>query len=118
ESTFQTMINSLAKLIIDNHIDIKKFCLQFKDTWAVFNDDVLLTIVSNKNKQERNILLMNLIEDQISIFAPLQSNMEWNKFGYKYFNPKDRTFFASVFKQNYLATDVVKTVETFSHIYT
>jgi len=61
---------------------------------------------------------MDLIKDQISIFAPLQSNIEWKKFGYKYFDPVDRAFFGTLFKQNYLAMDVNKTVETFTHIYT
>jgi hypothetical protein len=103
---------------VENKIDIKKSCLQFKDTWADFNDDVLLTILSNKNKQERNMLLMNLVKDQISIFAPLQSNIEWKKFGYKYFDPEDRAFFASLFKTNYLSMDTNKTIETFTHIYT
>ena len=118
ESSFATAITTLAKTIVDNKIDIKKFCLQFKETWAEFTDDVLLTIISNSKKQERNILLMNLIKDQITIFAPLQSNMEWKKFGYKYFDPVDRAFFAILFKTNYLSMDVNKTVETFTHIYT
>jgi hypothetical protein len=59
-----------------------------------------------------------MIKDQIAIFAPLQSNMEWKKFGYKYFDPIDRAFFATLFKTNYLSMDVNKTVETFTHIYT
>ena len=118
ESTCEALINTVAKLIVENRIDIKKLCLQFKDTWTVFNDDVLLTILSTKSKQERNILLMNLVKDQLSIFAPLQSNMEWKKFGYKYFDPEDRAFFAALFKQNYLSMDINKTVETFTHIYT
>ncbi len=118
ESTYETAINTIAYLIVENKIDIKKYCLQFKDTWNTFNDDVLLTIISSKSKQERNILLMNLIKNSVSIFAPLQSNIEWKKLGYKYFDPEDRAFFASLFKLNYLAMDVEKTVETFSHIYT
>jgi predicted TIM-barrel fold metal-dependent hydrolase len=118
ESTHETIISTVAKLIVENKIDIKKSCLQFKDTWADFNDDVLLTIISNKNKQERNMLLMNLVKDQISIFAPLQSNIEWKKFGYKYFDPEDRAFFASLFKTNYLSMDTNKAIETFTHIYT
>ncbi|MHA2392084.1 MAG: amidohydrolase family protein [Promethearchaeota archaeon] len=116
-STHQTILDSLAKLITDNHIDIKKFCLQFKESWGAFNDDVLLTVVSNKSKQENNILVMDLVKDLISIFAPLQSNMEWKKFGYKFFDPEDRAFFASLFKQNYLSMDINKTIETFTHIY-
>ncbi|MFW9879300.1 MAG: amidohydrolase family protein [Candidatus Thorarchaeota archaeon] len=118
ESTYKIAINTLAKTLVDNKIDIKKFCIQFKDSWATFTDDVLLTIISNTKKQERNILLMDLIKDQISIFAPLHSNIEWKKFGYKYFNPIDRAFFATLFKQNYLSMDLNKTVELFTHIYT
>ncbi|MFX1329322.1 MAG: amidohydrolase family protein [Promethearchaeota archaeon] len=116
-STYETSIMALARLIVDNRFDIKRFCIQFKDSWDAFNEDILLSIESNNTKQERNLLLMNLVKDQIALFAPLQSGMEWKKFGYNYFNPEDRAFFASVFKQNYLATDVIKTVDTFSHIY-
>ncbi len=117
-STSETAINTLAQLIVENKIDIKKYCLQFKDTWASFNDDILLTTISSKTKQERTMLLMNLVKNLVSIFAPLQSNIEWKKFGYRYFDPEDRAFFASLFKLNYLTMDVKKTVETFSHIYT
>ncbi len=117
-STFDMSIMVLAKLIVDNKLDIKKFCIQFKDSWDSFSEDILLNTISNNTKQERNLLLMSLVKDQISLFAPLQANIEWKKFGYKFFNPEDRAFFASVFKQNYLATDVLKTVEIFSHIYT
>ena len=118
ESTYDTAINTIAQLIVENKIDIKKSCLQFEDSWTTFNDDVLLTIVSSKSKQERNILLMNLIKNMVFMFAPLQSNTEWKKFGYKYFDPEDRAFFASLFKTNYLSMDIAKTVETFTHIFT
>ncbi len=118
EKTYETAINTIAQLIVENKIDIKKSCLQFKDTWATFNEDILLTIASKKSKQERRILLMNLVKNFLSIFAPLQSNVEWKKFGYKYFDPEDRAFFASIFKLNYLSMDVKKTIETFTHIYT
>ncbi|MCK4779046.1 MAG: hypothetical protein KAT57_02615, partial [Candidatus Lokiarchaeota archaeon] len=117
-STYETSITALARLIVENKFDIKRFCIQFRDTWDTFNEDVLLTTISTNTKQERNILLMNLVKDKIALFAPLHSSIEWKKFGYNYFNPEDRAFFASVFKQNYLATDVTKTLETFSHIYT
>jgi len=117
-STHETSIKALAKLIVENKIDIKKFCLQFNDTWNNFCDDILLSIISTNKKQEFNLLFMNVIKDQLSIFAPLQANMEWQKFGYKYFNPEHRAFFASLFKHNYLSMDIDKTIETFTHIYT
>ncbi|MHA1933084.1 MAG: hypothetical protein ACW96X_11110, partial [Promethearchaeota archaeon] len=118
QSTYDTALNSIAQLIVENKIDIKKSCLQFKDAWTTFQDDVLLTIISNKSKEEKKIVLMDLIKNSVSIFAPLQSNLEWNKFGYKYFDPEDRAFFAALFKTNYLSMDTNKTVETFTHIYT
>ncbi len=117
-SAYDTSIMALAKLIVENKIDIKKLCVQFKDTWDFLSENVLLNIKSNNTKEEKDILLMSLVKDKIALFAPLHSTIDWKKFGYNYFNPEDRAFFASVFKQNYLATDVTKTVDTFSHIYT
>jgi len=117
-STYDTSIQTLARMIVENKMDIKKFCLQFKDTWHNFCDDVLLSTISISKKQEVILLFMNLIKNQVSVFAPLQSDMEWKKFGYKYFDPEHRAFFASLFKQNYLSIYINKTIETFTHIYT
>ncbi|MFX0008409.1 MAG: amidohydrolase family protein [Candidatus Hermodarchaeota archaeon] len=116
-SAYDTSVMALARLIVDNKIDIKKLCIQFKDTWDFFSENVLLNIQSNNTKEEKDILLMSLVKDQIALFAPLHSTIDWKKFGYNYFNPEDRAFFASVFKSNYLSTDVSKTVDTFSHVY-
>ena len=117
-STYDISIMAIARLIVENKIDVKRFCIQFKDSWETFSEDILLTMRSNNTKEELNLLLMNLVKDRIALFTPLHSSIEWKKFGYKYFNPEDRAFFASVFKQNYLATDLKKTVDIFSHIYT
>jgi hypothetical protein len=116
-SAYDTSVMALAKLIVENKIDIKKLCIQFKDTWDFFSENVLLNIQSNNTKEEKDIILMSLVKDKITLFAPLHSTLNWKKFGYNYFNPEDRAFFASVFKQNYLTTDVSKTVDTFSHVY-
>jgi predicted TIM-barrel fold metal-dependent hydrolase len=117
-STYDMSLGALAKLIVDNKIYIKNFCLQFKDSWDTLSDDILITTVSNSKKQEINLLFMNLVKDKISLFAPLHPEIAWKKFGYKYFNPEDRAFFASVFKQNYLSMDLDKTLETLAQIYT
>jgi predicted TIM-barrel fold metal-dependent hydrolase len=118
ESTYDISIRALAKLIVDNKIDIKKFCLQFKDSWDALSEDILMTTISNSKKQEMDLLFMNLVRDKISLFTPLQPKIAWKKFGYKYFNPEDRAFFASVFKQNYLSMDFNKTSEMLAQIYT
>jgi len=117
KSSFDIAIGSLAKLIIENKIDVKKFCLQFRNTWDKFNDDIFITLVKNSSKEEINLYLINLIKDQISLLAPMQRDMEWKKFGYRYFDPEDRDFFASFFKHNFLATDVNKAIESLSQIF-
>ncbi|MFX1259933.1 MAG: amidohydrolase family protein [Promethearchaeota archaeon] len=116
-SAYDIAIESLAKLINDNRVDIKKFCLQFEDSWDNFNNDLFITAIKNSTKEEIPLYLTNLVKDQIFLFGPMQSNMNWKKFGYKYFNPEDRMFFASFFKQFNLATDINKTVEGLSQIF-
>ena len=117
-TAYDIAIEALAKLLVENKIDIQKFCLQFYESWNQFTDDILLSIVKNSTKEEINLYIKNLVEDQsISLLAPLQHNMEWKKFDYKYFDPEDRAFFAKFFKQTYLANDVNKAFETLSQIF-
>ncbi|MBA7545109.1 hypothetical protein ES705_37472 [subsurface metagenome] len=116
-TSYEIAIEALAKLIVENKVDIKRFCIQFKDTWDNFNDDILLNAFTPTTKEEVPIMLTQLVKDQIALFAPLNKEAAWNKFGYKYFNPKDRAFFASIFKQNYLATDEKQTVECLTQIF-
>ncbi|MFX1286882.1 MAG: amidohydrolase family protein [Promethearchaeota archaeon] len=104
-NSYEMTLRILAKLITENKIDIKSFCLQFKETWDKFNDNILLNAVKSTTKEEIPFILTDLVKNHLSLVAPLNKGMEWNKFGYKYFNPKDRAFFASAFKQNFLATD-------------
>ena len=116
-STYDMAINSLARLLIENKIDIKKICLQFNDTWNKINDAVLLTTNSISKKTDINLLLMDLIKDRISLIAPINQEVKWKNLGFKYFNPEDRAFFASLFKTYFLATDQNKLMECLAPIY-
>jgi len=116
-TSYEIAIKALAKLIVENKVDIKRFCIQFKDTWDNFNDGILLNAITPTTKKEVPIMLSQLVKDQIALFAPLNKETAWNKFGYKYFNPKDRAFFASIFKQNYLAMNEKQTVECLTQIF-
>jgi hypothetical protein len=117
-SAYKITIETLAKLIIENRIDIKKFCVQFQEGWEKFNEDVLLNTIKSSTKEEIPLYIKNLVKDQsISLIAPLPPNLEWKKFGYKYFNPEDRAFFASLFKHSYLATDANNTYQNLTQIF-
>ena len=115
-NSFDMVVAALAKLIVDNKIDIKKFNIQFKDNWHDFNNDVLLKIANVSKKEELLLGVFNIIKDQITLLAPLNKNTKWKKFGYKYFNPEDRAFFATIFKQNYLATDETQIINCLTSI--
>jgi hypothetical protein len=117
-SAYDTGIEAIAKMIVDNKIDIKRFCIQFENNWSIFNENIFLTLIKNSTKEEVPLYFTNLVEDHsISLLAPLNRDTEWKKFGYKFFNPMDRKFFASFFKQSYLATDVNKTIECLSQVF-
>ncbi|MHA1283201.1 MAG: amidohydrolase family protein [Promethearchaeota archaeon] len=116
-SSYDLAINGLAKLLSDNKVDIKKFCLQFKGNYYSLTNNLLLTLISNSNKEEIDVLFMDLVKDRVSLIAPLQTEMEWKQFGYKYFNPEDREFFASFFSQCYSVTDESKIIEMITPIF-
>ena len=117
-SAYDTAIDAISKLITEGKIDIKSFCMQFKEDWNQFNDDVFMTLIKKSTNEEIPLYFTNILEDNsVSLLAPLGPNIEWKKFGYKYFNPEDRAFFASIFKQSYLATDVSKTIESLSQVF-
>ncbi|MFX0059245.1 MAG: hypothetical protein ACFE8J_13185, partial [Candidatus Heimdallarchaeota archaeon] len=117
KNAFETTIMAIAKLITDNKIDIKKYCLQFKGNWDKFNDDVLLTALKTNTKEEIQLILANIVKEQIFLLAPISKERKWNKFGYKYFNPQDRAFFSSIFKQSYLATDDKQVMNCLNQIF-
>ncbi|TFG06879.1 MAG: hypothetical protein EU539_06495 [Promethearchaeota archaeon] len=117
-SAYNTAIEAIAKLIVDNKLDIKKVCIEFEKDWGSLKNNVFLSTLKNSTKEEIPLYFTNLVEDQsISLIAPLNRDVEWKKFGYKYFNPEDRKFFASLFKQTYLATDVNRTIECLSNVF-
>jgi len=115
--SFQIAINVLAKLIVENKVDIKRFCIQFKETWNEFNDDVLLNTLKRTTNEEVLIMLTKIVKDRIALIAPLTKEIPWNKFGYKYFNPRDRQFFSLIFKQNYLTMEEKQVVDCLTQIY-
>jgi len=116
-NSYEIAIKALAKLITENKIDIKRFCVQFKETWNEFNDDVLLYTLKRATKEEVLIILTKLVKDRITLIAPLIKEISWNKFGYKYFNPRDRKFFSLILKQNYLAMEENQVFDCLTQIY-
>ena len=110
-------IKIIAELLANNKIDISRFCLQFKDSWNEISEDVLLNILKRTNNEEIPTLLTTILKNQLALFAPLNREVTWNKFGYRYFNPKDRKFFASLLKQNYLALDEKQAISCLNQIF-
>jgi predicted TIM-barrel fold metal-dependent hydrolase len=116
-NSYEIAIKALAKLITENKIDISRFCIQFKETWNEFNDDVLLYTLKRATKEEVLVIVTKLVKDRITLIAPLIKEISWNKFGYKYFNPRDRKFFSLILKQNYLAMEEKQVIDCLTQIY-
>ncbi|TXT59111.1 MAG: Amidohydrolase [Promethearchaeota archaeon] len=104
----QIITTSIAQLLSENRVDIKKILLQFKNNWYNLDENIILE-VSKPNQSEKNeLLVMNVVKDYISYITPLSSKLEWKKFGYEYFNPDERAFFASSFKGSQVKNDPVQ----------
>ena len=96
---------------------LKKNCLQFKDSWNEISEDVLLSILKRTSNKEFPIFLTTIPKNQLTLIAPLNREVTWNKFRYKYFNPKDRKFYASLLKQNYLALEEKQAISCLNQIF-
>ncbi|MBY9014839.1 MAG: amidohydrolase family protein [Candidatus Lokiarchaeota archaeon] len=114
---YEVAIKAIAELLTNNKIDISHFCLQFKDSWNEISEDVLLNILKRTSKEEIPIFLTTILKNQLSLIAPLNRDAIWNKFGYKYFNPKDRKFFSALLKQNYLALEEEQAINSLNQIF-
>ena len=88
-----------------------------KENWNEFNDDVLLNTVKRSTKEEVLVMFTKIIKDRIALIAPLTKEIPWNKFGYKYFNPRDRQFFSLLFRQNYLTMEEKQVIDCLAQIY-
>ena len=110
-------MKAIAELLITNKIDIRRFCLQFKDSWDEISEDVLLNVLKRSNNEEILISLTTILKNQLTLIAPLNRETIWNKFGHKYFNPKDRKFYASLLKQNYLALEEKQVISCLNQIF-
>jgi predicted TIM-barrel fold metal-dependent hydrolase len=101
-SSYEMGLKVLASLIVDNKIDIKKFCIKYDDTWENFNN-VALDIVNLASKKQILMSMVELIRDKLLLVSPLSDHVDWNSTSLKYFDPKNRAFLATAFKQAYLA---------------
>ena len=114
-SSYEIGLKVLAKLIVENKIDIKKICIKFSDTWENFNN-ILLDLMNLETKKEMLVSFVELIKDKILLFAPLSNDVDWNSVSLRYFDPRSRAFFASAFKQAYLATTEEQAMNNMNHV--
>ncbi|GAG82494.1 unnamed protein product, partial [marine sediment metagenome] len=66
-NSYDIAIKTLVKLITENKVDIKSFCIQFKETWKEFNEDVLLYTLKRATKEEIPMILTKLVKDRITL---------------------------------------------------
>ena len=81
------------------------------------NNNILLTTIKTLTNAEIPLYLNDFIENQISLIAPVKSYESINTSEYKYFNPKIRNFFFSIFNKYYLAKDLNEIERGLSEIY-
>ncbi|MHA1727950.1 MAG: amidohydrolase family protein [Promethearchaeota archaeon] len=115
-------IKTVARLIDSGIIDINKILFQFDGSFSNYKGEVLInakTKQKQKQKQNQNVnlVLMNLIQDKLTMISTLSQNSIWKKFGYKYFNPEDREFFHSILAKSQPTTDEKEAFELIKRVF-
>lgn len=108
KNPFDLIISALAELLSQNSLDLEKILFQFQNDWFNLKDDVLLKVSKPNEKEGVNMLILDIVKNTLSIITPLSSQGEWKKFGYEYFNPEDRNFFANALKNSYLSNNITQ----------
>jgi predicted TIM-barrel fold metal-dependent hydrolase len=114
-SSYEMGLKVLARLIVDNKIDIKKICIKYDDTWENFNN-IVLDIENLALKKQVLMSIVELIRNKLLLVSPLSDHVDWNSTSLKYFDPKNRAFLAAAFKQAYLAMTEEQAMNNMIHI--
>lgn len=111
-------LKAVARLLDARKMDIKKLMFQFVGNYHNYKGEVMLSTTS-KGAREKDVdlVLMDLVPDKLTMISTLSQNSAWKKFGYKYFNPKDREFFHSVFGQSQAAMNDEQAYQIIQQIY-
>lgn len=109
---------TITRLIDSGKMDIERLLFQFDGDFQNYKGEVMLTTVAKqKNNQKMNIIMMNIIQDKLTMLSTLPQNATWKKFGFKYFNPDDREYLHTVLSQSRPAADEIQAFETIKQIY-
>ncbi len=108
------MFQTIANLIDDDVIDIRKHIFQFSDNWSCYDNNALFVTNSKKDNQKIiNLVLMEMIKGNIGLISSIADESEWNPMGFKFFNKNDNLALKQMFKNS---TYVTKSEEASSFI--
>ncbi|MHA1412199.1 MAG: amidohydrolase family protein [Promethearchaeota archaeon] len=116
KSSYDLAVDSIAKLLSVNQINIKRIAIQFKENWDSITENILLYMTKYGKDKEYLIQLLNLVPEKLTLIAPISSELEWKKFGYKHFNPNDRKYFNEIFQNNFLVTNEEQIINVLSQL--
>ncbi|MEJ2277070.1 MAG: hypothetical protein P8Y70_04880, partial [Candidatus Lokiarchaeota archaeon] len=114
--SYQMILNSIAELLGNNQIDISDFYLKFKSSWGEIDNSLYLTLKEPTNGNQYNSLILNIVDNEISLFSILPESSERKVLGYKYFNIEDNQNLKSMLNQSYLISDqknISNTIKSF-----
>ncbi|NVM54153.1 MAG: hypothetical protein HWN66_10670 [Candidatus Helarchaeota archaeon] len=107
----------LSRLLEMKIMDITKINFMFSETYQNFQNEVLIHTQSTTNTKNIKFLHMNFIKNKYSLFSNLVKNEVWNPLGYKYYNPRDKTFLLRNFPFNFVKEESIL-YNSFRKIYT
>jgi predicted TIM-barrel fold metal-dependent hydrolase len=112
------MYETIAGLVDDGLIEIKKLLFQFKNDWIHYDGEYCLETYAPKKKEEIiPLIFTKFLGDKLGVIGTLPKGENWEKFGYKYFDPKVRQMFHTMFQNNFPAAIESDAVNMLARLY-
>ncbi|WP_371803478.1 amidohydrolase family protein [Candidatus Lokiarchaeum ossiferum] len=118
-NTQDIMYQSIAKLIEENQINIKKVIFQFEETWKSYKNEAILYTSPKKNPENIiPLMLMNIQDDNLGLITTIPDQFDWNPLGSKFYDASTNKIFRKIISRSNTSNNAVHAKDLLSHIYT
>lgn len=112
------MYQSVAKLIEENQINIKRVLFQFEKFWDSYqNETILYTSTKRNPEQIVPLILLNIQKDHLGLISTIPENFDWNPLGSKYYDVKTSKIFREIIGRSLSSNNAIDAKTHLSNIY-
>ncbi|TFF88681.1 MAG: hypothetical protein EU550_00850 [Promethearchaeota archaeon] len=117
KNSHKMILEGIAELLANNQIDIEDFYLKFKSDWKEIQNNLYLKLQKPNSDQKFQVLILNIVENLITLFTVLPEGSKRKIFEYNYFNIDDNQDLKSLLNQSYILTQQKEVSDTMKQFF-